>query len=108
MSVLGKFCGEVQQIASLYGSENLTLYFADCELIGPLPVSEISTPRGGGGTSFVPFFEEVEKRRIKTAVYLTDLDGSFPEKPPNCDVVWVLPPGVREKAPFGRFVKILD
>jgi predicted metal-dependent peptidase len=103
--VLGKFVGEVKQIAEITGQE-FPLYFDDCELIGPLPLSEIDRPRGGGGTSFVPAFEEVERKGYGKVVYLTDLDGKFPDKT-SAETLWVVPPGVTKKPPFGRVVKIV-
>lgn len=108
-TVLGKFCGEVKQISDLYGDSSVDLYFADAAIIGPLPLDKIQNPIGGGGTSFVPFFEEVEKRKYTRAVYLTDLYGEFPSQAPkNCDVLWVVPPGSPESVPFGRVLKIIE
>lgn len=66
-------------------------------------------PVGGGGTSFVPVFEEVEKRGIRPAllIYFTDLLGRFPEVAPSYPVLWVStnPNG---KAPFGEVTYLLD
>lgn len=108
-NVLGKFCGEVKQIAELTGYKGLDLYWADSALIGPVPLTEIEHPQGGGGTSFVPFFDKVEEKRYKKVIYLTDLEGQFPSSPPHdCDVIWLVPPGCDGDVPFGRVVKILD
>lgn len=45
---------------------------------------------GGGGTSFVPPFEYLAAENIHpdTFIYLTDLFGTAPEKPPGYPVVW--------------------
>lgn len=107
-AILGRFLGEVRQILSLYSQTKVSLYFADAAIIGPLPIDELERPRGGGGTSFVPFFDEVEKVGYKRAIYLTDLEGSFPAVEPNCKVVWIVPPGSPHTAPFGEVVRMLD
>jgi predicted metal-dependent peptidase len=106
-SVLGKFCGELEAIGRMCGGRGVDLYWADAELIGPLGIEEAGKPRGGGGTSFVPFFEEAEKRKYRRVVYLTDLDGLYPATAPKCEVTWAVPPGCRENIPFGKVVKIL-
>lgn len=61
---------------------------------------------GGGGTSFVPVFKRLSEftEKPKLLVYLTDLDGSFPEREPDFPVLWVAY-GSRDKAPFGEVVK---
>ena len=107
MGVLGKFCGEGLAIFRMCGGKGVDLWYSDCELHGPFGMEELARPRGGGGTSFVPAFEEAEKRRYRRVVYLTDLDGQYPAVAPKCEVTWVVPPGCREDVPFGKVVKIL-
>ncbi|KXB00702.1 hypothetical protein AKJ41_03750 [candidate division MSBL1 archaeon SCGC-AAA259O05] len=46
--------------------------------------------RGGGGTSFVPVFDELKDEPVKALVYLTDGHGNFPDKIPSYDVLWVI------------------
>lgn len=106
-AVLGKFCGEVKAVAELYHNK-VDLYFADAALLGPFGIEEIEKPRGGGGTSFIPFFEEATKRKYKRVIYLTDLEGSFPKDEPDMKVTWVVPPGTSIEPPFGSVVKILN
>lgn len=62
---------------------------------------------GGGGTSFKPVFSHVGKldEIPKCLVYLTDLDGDFPDKEPEYPVLWVVFGG-QNKAPFGEVVNI--
>jgi predicted metal-dependent peptidase len=105
MDVLGQFVGEVREAAALC-CRPFPLYYADAELIGPLEIDELDRPRGGGGTSFVPFFDEVARKNYRRVVYLTDLCGSFPEKT-DADVLWVVPPGIYADPPFGRVVKVV-
>lgn len=61
---------------------------------------------GGGGTSFVPVFTEIEKRNIKPdmLVVLTDLLGKFPSQQPKYPTIWAT---VRKgKPPFGQVVDV--
>lgn len=62
--------------------------------------------RGGGGTNFIPAFEEVDKRGIEPAVlvFFTDGYGTFPPEPPPYPVIWVMT--TDEKPPFGDVVKV--
>lgn len=61
---------------------------------------------GGGGTSFIPVWQEVEKRGLtpKCLVYLTDLDGAFGDDPgyPVVFVTWTKD----GKAPFGQVIYV--
>lgn len=71
------------------------------------PGDEISKDApGGGGTSFVPIFEHVEKMEVppKCVVILTDLDGQFPDEEPPYPVIWVVYGG-RKSAPFGEVIQ---
>jgi predicted metal-dependent peptidase len=62
---------------------------------------------GGGGTSFIPVFDEIEKMGLEpdALVYLTDGMGSFPNKPPSYSVIWgnIYP---QSKYPFGDVVDV--
>ena len=62
---------------------------------------------GGGGTAFSPVFEHVAESGVncKCLVYLTDLDGSFPEEPPPYPVLWVVWEKDK-KAPFGTVIYV--
>ncbi len=66
-----------------------------CEPWGELVLPEALT--GGGGTSFVPPFEWLERqdRQPDLLLYFTDADGSFPHSPPVFPVIWL----VKGKAP---------
>lgn len=62
---------------------------------------------GGGGTSFIPVFDEIDKMglEVDALVYLTDGMGSFPSKAPSYPVIWgnIYP---NSKYPFGDVVDI--
>jgi predicted metal-dependent peptidase len=111
------FLSEVQGILSAYPHLECELYYVDAEAYGPYSLKlddEIPRPIGGGGTSFVPFFEKVSANRHwhtnGVCVYLTDGYSTFPEKPPTLPVLWVVTPGglELEKIPFGEAVRLLS
>lgn len=106
--VLGKFVGIIQHIVGLYREVEVDFYFADAELIGPVPLSEAGQPQGGGGTSFVPFFKKVEEDgKYDKALYLTDLYGEFPNWVPKIKTIWAVAPGGGHDVPFGEIVRIV-
>lgn len=61
---------------------------------------------GGGGTSFIPPFELIQRENIdpKCVVYLTDGYGPFPKTPPPYPVLWLMTTDV--VAPWGETVRI--
>jgi predicted metal-dependent peptidase len=63
--------------------------------------------RGRGGTSFRPPFEWLAQQAVEPAcaVYLTDLEGPFPDEAPPYPVLWVVT-GKRRAAPFGEVVPL--
>lgn len=62
---------------------------------------------GGGGTDFRPVFDRLEElpEKPRCIVYLTDLDGAFPERHPDVPVLWVTWGGTQQ-APFGEVVRV--
>ncbi len=111
------FLSEVQGILSAYPHLICELYYADAEAYGPYSLkadSEIPRPVGGGGTSFVPFFEKVSENQdwysSGVCVYLTDGHGTFPQEPPALPVLWVVTPGGLDltRFPFGEAVRLLS
>lgn len=112
---LGSFMSEVRGILDAYPQIRGHLFYADAELHGPYDFSAqdpIPAAKGGGGTSFVPFFDWVshqERRGTQpVALYLTDGYGAFPTMPPESPVLWVICAGGRESAafPFGQVVRM--
>lgn len=108
-TVLPKFIGIVKHIAAMRRELEVDLFWADAALIGPVPLEDADKPQGGGGTSFVPFFDYVNAniKKYDRAVYLTDLYGDFPRIPPKIDVVWAISPGGGTGPPFGKEVRIV-
>lgn len=65
-------------------------------------------PKGGGGTDFRPVFSWIEEEGIAPAclVYLTDMEGRFPDQAPNYPVIWANFGRIDYPAPFGDVVSV--
>jgi predicted metal-dependent peptidase len=114
---LRMFLGEVKGILNAYPHLQCELYYADAEAYGPYPLnpdSPLPSPKGGGGTSFVPFFSKVQEnwdgQTQGVCVYLTDGYGTFPNQPPELPVLWVVTPGGLDlqQFSFGEAVRLLS
>lgn len=112
---LGAFLSEIEGILLAYPQIRGQLFFADTELHGPHPLSRgvgVPRPKGGGGTSFVPFFgwvkRQVTEGQSPLCIYLTDGYGAFPGSPPEVPVLWVVTPGGLENRdfPFGEVARM--
>ena len=72
---------------------------------------ELAPVKGGGGTSFVDPFRRLEAEGINPAflVYLTDMDGAFPEVAPSYPVLWASTTPLKRarQAPFGEMVEVI-
>jgi predicted metal-dependent peptidase len=66
-------------------------------------------PRGGGGTSFVPIFEDLAEAEVPPdiVIILTDLCGTFPSHEPDCPVMWACTEE-NEVAPFGETIHVCN
>ncbi len=94
-----EFMAEINAIKSQIRAR-VTLVACDAKLSdnGPWiyePWEEFALPEaftGGGGTSFLPVFEWVEKQGMhpETLVYFTDAEGEFPTHPPAYPVLWLI------------------
>jgi predicted metal-dependent peptidase len=62
--------------------------------------------RGGGGTSFGPVFDWVERagRPPDLLVYFTDADGAFPKSEPPYPVIWLVKG--KSKVPWGQRIQL--
>ena len=89
------FAKEISGVLSSFQTKITTMY-CDAKVYN---VREYSTdelpiklePQGGGGTSFVPVFDYINKEGLQPAclVYLTDLYGRFPNEEPDYPVLWI-------------------
>ena len=95
---LSEFYSEVYGLLCQSPETEVDLYFADAALHGPFPLvsqDDLPEPKGGGGTDFRPFFNELndcEEELPQLAIYLTDGYGTFPEEP-EYPVLWVINAG---------------
>ncbi len=115
--LLKMFLSEVNGILNSYPHLECELYYADADVYGAYelnPDSDIPKPQGGGGTSFIPFFDKViaswDGITTGVCVYLTDGYGDFPDTTPELPVLWVVTPGGLDLAqfPFGETVRLLS
>lgn len=110
--MLAQFCGEIRAIHGETRPEVLHVVYCDAAIngwdkYGADDVVEL-TMKGGGGTSFTPVFDEVEKRGIepKCLIYLTDLESWDKPKEPAYPVMWVTPDWVTKGWEWGEVVRI--
>ncbi len=110
---MAEFLSEVDAIKGQVRAR-VTLHACDAELAedGPWvyePWEEFKMPRefkGGGGTSFMPVFDWLERegRRPDLLVYFTDADGEFPRLEPNFPVIWLVKGKAR--VPWGQRIQL--
>lgn len=75
------------------------------EITGTTDLRSLSLD-GRGGTNFIQPLAEAEKIGVDLVIYMTDLDGPFPEKC-SVPVIWVAPESKANKQlPFGRLIAI--
>ena len=115
--LIDQFVAEIKGILSSYPHVKCDFFFCDSELSGPFEISsfeEIPVLRGGGGTSFKPFFKYLEKANNnlmgshKISIYLTDGYEEFPKFIPKDPVMWLVSKDGEEtsKFPFGEVIRI--
>lgn len=103
---LEAFVSELKGIADQFENYRIHVYACDAKLHNYTVVeTEDEWPKsygGGGGTNFVPVFEDIAERGldISVLVYLTDSLGRFPDEAPPYPVLWVVSIPKAE-VPFG-------
>ncbi len=92
-----EFMAETRGLTDQFEDYTLHLFFCDAGIhdyfeITPQDVWPKFFPKHGGGTAFEPVFAEIEKRRLEISalVYQTDGMGSYPARPPEYPVIWLL------------------
>jgi predicted metal-dependent peptidase len=65
-------------------------------------------PEGGGGTDFRPVFHAINDLPEPPAclIFLTDLEGCFPDRAPDFPVLWANFGHPKAKAPFGTTIHV--
>jgi predicted metal-dependent peptidase len=116
-TLLALFMSEIHGILGAYPHLECDLYYVDCDAHGPYSISidsPMPPPEGGGGTSFIPFFDRVraawDEHSQAICIYLTDGYGEFPTPAPALPTLWVVTPGGLDLArfPFGEAVRLID
>ena len=106
-----QFIGEINSICEDVVPEKVTVIYCHTNVwaVEECEADEAFTvrPRRGGGTEFVPVFEEVEKRGIqpKALIYLTDLGCNGYPTTPSYHVIW----GATDRystPPFGEVIDV--
>ena len=109
---LEQFSGEINAIANEAQPELIRVIYCDAavQAVDEFGLSEPITlsPKGGGGTDFIPAFKWVEEEENDIEpmclIYLTDLcRNSFPPAP-DYPVLWVT--DSQKTAPFGETLRI--
>ncbi|MGE0677817.1 vWA domain-containing protein [Pseudolabrys sp.] len=95
---LSMFFGEMYGILDTVKPKRLFVMWCDAKVHRVDEIEDLSElmslrrkgAPGGGGTSFIPVFEEMEDMGIEpdALVYLTDGMGSFPAQAPSFPVIW--------------------
>jgi predicted metal-dependent peptidase len=118
---LARFLGAVASVATAEGIDELRLLQADVAITrdetlhsAELLFYEVAMV-GRGGTDFAPALlalaaESKRSGERFTVVYLTDLDGRFPEPDDvkHLDVLWVVPVRSIAAPPFGRLAEMVE
>lgn len=109
--LLNKIGAEMQDIASTF-NKSITVIYVDTkvqgiETIEPDETMELS-PKGGGGTSFIPAFPYMEKEGINPSaiVYFTDGHCSRYPKEPDSPLMWAVYGNEDFNPPFGEVVHV--
>jgi predicted metal-dependent peptidase len=115
--LIAQALGSICAAATAEGIDEVRLMQADAavtsdEIVSPADLlMRAIAIKGRGGTTFAPALMQLADEARKTgerftAVYVTDLDGVFPDKKAvrGIEVLWVSP--VKRPVPFGRVLRI--
>lgn len=116
---ISRFFAEMTGIVSDLRPHQLTVLWCDAKIGRHDELEEVEDledfrvqvnqegTKGGGGTSFVPVFDEVSRlgHQPDLLVYLTDMFGDFPDVAPPYPVIWGSISGIDE-APFGDVIHV--
>ena len=121
LSLLPKIYGQLAHIFNSFSAYRVTILEIDTHIrnstvyeVGEDFSDHPPKGHGGGGTSFVPAFEDMEKNtgygQSRLLIYVTDGYGAFPSQTPDFDTIWLVPEGQRspEQFPFGNVVLVHD
>jgi predicted metal-dependent peptidase len=114
---LSRFLEELLAVHQCHPNARIRFYYADVGLHGPYGIphdlSDFPVPVGAGGTSFITYFADLEKRdslaeQPVAVLYFSDGFGDFPVTPPSMPVLWLLTEDCADDSeiPFGTIVRI--
>lgn len=106
----GQVQEQLREIADTVRPRRIIVVYADA-MVQDVEVFEqgdqiLLHPKGGGGTDFRPALQYVEQMDEPPVgvIYMTDLDGPFPERAPSVPVLWAATED--RPVPFGEKVLI--
>jgi predicted metal-dependent peptidase len=111
-AVVGEFLAQAQVVLDEFRPEQMDVFWCDAaiqkhEVYYPGDDIPKDAP-GGGGTDFRPVFEAVKDDPPVCLVYLTDLEGSFPDVDPGIPTLWVVWGGCKDAPTFGDVAHVED
>lgn len=108
-TLLNQFLSEINIIFKTLAKYKIELIICDEVVrehytIEPSQNIEISHLTGGAATDFRPVFSFIEKEfyDVELLIYFSDLQGTFPDKAPSYEVLWITPK--QQSIPFGTLV----
>jgi predicted metal-dependent peptidase len=113
--LLQRFFSEMAGILEDLRPQRLLVMWIDARVHSVEEIEEASDlrtlkPKGGGGTDFRPAFDWIAKNDLTpdALIYLTDGDGSFPQRAPSYPVLWgnITPRYEHGHYPFGDVVPV--
>lgn len=106
---LSAFMSELRGILSSYDKVKVKLTFCDADASPFVELEEFDASKikvsGGGGTDFRPVFDLIKKEpdEPKCLIYFTDTQGTFPDRAPGYDTLWIAIEN--GSVPFGKLLK---
>jgi len=106
---LSQFQAEISSISEETKAE-IRVFYCDAAVAGEEIFTDgefvVFHPKGGGGTDFRPVFEKIDTDGLDVAclIYLTDLEGTFPDVGPEYPVLWIVANNEEKVAPFGETI----
>lgn len=107
---VSEFLSQAMALLELYNFKEVEVIYCDIDICGRefLSPGDEPDPKGGGGTSFAPVFEDIAARDKPPVAVLYYTDGCCstfgPE--PDCPVLWALSNDPKHfKPPFGEVVR---